>query len=815
MTSRCRVPACIQLLIVSLATWIVVSGTAFPDEADVPLPDVVEFNRDVRPILADNCFVCHGPDQQKRQAGLRLDRPDGPGDAKPAGTISGVVPGRPGESDLFLRITSADESLRMPPADSGRSLTPGRIAVLQRWIEQGAEYEGHWAYQPLKRSVPPDVPALPGTPARSAGQLTGLDRFVLARLNELAQEPSAEADRATLLRRLSLDLTGLPPATAELDSFLSDASPDAWETVVDRLLSSPHFGERMAVWWLDLVRYADSVGYHADQEVSVSPYRDYVIDAFNSNKPFDEFTTEQIAGDLLPTPTQRQLVAAGYNRLGMMSGEGGVQDREYLAKYIAERVRNVSGTWLGATLGCCECHDHKYDPFTTRDFYRFEAFFADIQEQGLYAGGEGGNWGPTIRVPDPQQAAELASLDARIAELSACPQSPPEQRGAADTGSRLAELREARSQFEKGLTSMLLTVPIAPRTIRVLPRGNWMDDSGEIVLPGVPEVFGEHSAGDRRLTRLTRLDLAHWITSPRNPLTARVFVNRIWKLFFGAGLSRRVDDLGVQGDAPGHPRLLDFLAGQFIDSGWDVRALIRWILLSRTYRQSSLVRAGLLESDPDNRWLARQGRFRLDAEFVRDNALAVSGLLVRRVGGRSVRPYQPAGYWAHLNYPPRTWEDARGENLYRRSLYTHWQRQYLHPAMRAFDAPSREECVAERARSNTPLQALVLLNDPTFVEAARVFAENILRHGGRTSREQLDWACRQATARHMRPAEEHVLLELLASHRAYFATAPEAAERLLAVGTAPVDGDIDRSELAAWTSIARTLLNLHETITRN
>lgn len=764
--------------------------------------DRVEFNRDIRPILAENCYTCHGPDRNQRKADLRLDTPEDL--ARVAGNIEAVRAGRIEESELLRRLLAENPEERMPPPESEKQLTPAQIELVRRWIEQGAAWQGHWAYLPIVRPEPPAVadPSLVYNP---------IDAFVLAALRKQGLSPAPEADRATLARRASLDLRGLPPEPEELDAFLQDSSADAYEKYIDRLLASPHYGERMAMFWLDLVRYADSVGFHGDQPINMFAYRDYVIDAFNQNMPFDQFTLEQLAGDLLPNATTTQKIASSFNRLNMMSAEGGGQDKEYLAKYAADRVRATSGAWMGATFGCAECHDHKYDPYTMRDFYRFEAFFADITENGIYHGANNnGQWGPMMPTPTREQAAEQARLDAEIAalqsQLEAAPQDPESLR------TRLAELEKARAALAAQIVQMPATVAREPRPIRILPRGNWMDDSGELVLPGVPAFLQFEPEPPQRQTRI---DLARWLTSPRNPLTARVFVNRLWKICFGAGLSRRVDDLGTQGDWPSHPELLDWLASEFIESGWNVKHVLRLMVTSRTYRQSSLVSREVRERDPYNRWLARQGRFRVEAEVVRDIALAASGLLVRKVGGPSVKPYQPPGYWAYLNFPPREWQNSSGPDLYRRGLYTHWQRQYLHPALLAFDAPSREECTAERVRSNTPLQALVLLNDTEFVEAARALAARVMRDAGPEAQKRIELAYRLVLSRPPRSEEVQILADLAARHLEEYRQDPAAATALLSVGAHPAPSGIDPCELAAWTSVARVLLNLHETITRS
>ncbi len=753
--------------------------------ADAP----VSYSRDVKPLLAGRCYACHGPDEGKRKAKLRLDLRD-------EALKKAVKPGNAAASPLVQRIASTDADEVMPPPHAKKEpLSPAQIDLLRRWIDQGARFDVHWAY------VKPARPPLPEV-KNQAWVRNAVDRFVAARHEQLGFRPAPEADRVTLLRRLFLDLTGLPPTPEEADRFVNDQSPQAYDRLVERLLSSPHFGERMALYWLDLVRYADTGGYHSDNHRDVAPFRDYVIDAFNKNKRFDRFTVEQLAGDLLPNPTTEQKIASGYNRLLMTTEEGGAQPREYTAKYAADRVRNASGVWLAATMGCCECHNHKFDPYLTKEFYSFAAFFADVKEKPV------GRQDQTS-LPTPEQAEQLRRLDSEINDLKTALQQPGPD--AARDRDRLAQLEGQKKQVMQAVPLTLVTVAATPRTVRVLPRGNWLDDSGEVVQPATPAFLPSLGVNGRRATRL---DLAGWLVSRDNPLTARVFVNRLWKLAFGQGIVKSIDDFGTQGSFPTHPELLDWLAVEFVDSGWDVKHVLRLMVGSATYRQSSSASRELRERDPGNAWLARQGRFRLDAEFVRDNALAVSGLLSRKVGGPSVKPYQPAGYWSYMNFPKREWVSDKGEGLYRRGLYTYWCRTFLHPSLLAFDASTREECMAERPRSSTPLQALVLLNDPIYVESARVFAELVVRSGP-GMHERLHWAYRRALSRPPRAVEEKVLADLYARHLADFRADPQAARQLVATGDWPVPADVDVAELAAWTSVARVLLNLHETITRS
>ena len=787
-TTPCRQRSCLLL------TWLVAIALTSQTTASEPR---INFDTQIRPILSQTCFACHGPDAKQRQADLRLDLA--------AGLASVTNKSESKKNSLIQRITSSDPDLRMPPEDSNRELSAKQIQLLKQWVREGATYDRHWAY------VPPQAGKLPKVGDQSWAT-NAIDRYVLSQIERAGLKPAPPADRITLIRRLSWDLTGLPPAPSAVDSFLRDQREDAWEQLVDRLLDSPHYGERMAMYWLDLVRFADTVGYHGDQVHPISPYRDYVIAAFNDNMPFDRFTMEQLAGDLVPGSTIEQKIASGYNRLLQTTHEGGAQDKEYLAKYAADRVRNVSSVWLGATLGCCECHDHKYDPFTTRDFYSMAAFFADVQERGNFRSAKRD---PEIQVQTALDKVRLQQLKHQIQELrkrlSAQPTdipTPEMQKWSV----RIAALEQEYQVLQKSKRATMITVATQPRTVRILHRGDWQDTTGEIVLPAIPQFLGQVPATSGRATRR---DLANWITSPDNPLTARVLSNRLWYLFWGRGLFDSLEDTGAQGSVPTHPELLDHLALELTSSGWNIKHLVKQIVMSSAYRQSSNATTELLTQAPENRYFARQARFRLPAEMIRDGALAVSELLNTRVGGPSTHPYQPAGYYAHLNFPKRKYQHDTGANQYRRGLYTHWQRQFLHPMLRAFDAPSRETCTAQRAASNTPAAALTLMNDPSFIEAARSLAALTLHSGGSETSARINWVWRRVLSRPPSPTEQQALQELLKAERTYYSQHPQAAQALIKVGDSTTDSTSSPQELAAWMAITRTLLNLHETITRD
>ncbi|MBL9184364.1 MAG: DUF1553 domain-containing protein [Verrucomicrobiaceae bacterium] len=801
------------------------------------MPAQIEFNRDVRPILSDNCFYCHGPDKNHREADLRLDLRD------EAITAKAIVPGKTSESELIARIVTDDEDDLMPPPDSHKKLTERQKAILKKWIEQGAAYQQHWAYEkPIKAAIP-------------AGK-NPIDYLVQKRLGEIGLKPSPKADARTMIRRLYFDLHGLPPKPSDLSDG-SDLSDQRLDALVSSLFKSPHYGERMAISWLDQVRFADTIGYHSDNPHNVWPYRDYVIKSFNTNKPFDRFTIEQIAGDLMPGANQETRVGSAFNRLLLTTEEGGAQAKDYEQRMLTDRVRAVGNAWMGQTTGCAQCHDHKFDPITMRDFYQLGAFFADIKEPILGRREDG------MLVTTPENEKKLAELDAKLAEAKKAlakvqpelnkaqkaweaeflaktdhkdkeakdvlaalkAKNPnPKQKQLIDAyfakisplhkaeREAVAKAEAARKAFYDPLPKCLVSVSdTKQRTVRILPRGNWMDESGEVVKASLPSYLPKPKIEGRDLTRL---DLAQWLVSKENPLTARNVMNRLWKQFFGTGLSKVLDDLGAQGEPPVNPALLDWLACEFMDSGWDLQHMIRLIVTSHTYQQVSTSTKELTAADPYNRECARQSAFRLDAELVRDNALAISGLLVPKIGGPSVKPYQPAKYWENLNFPTREWQNDSGEGLYRRGMYTWWQRSFTHPSMLAFDAPSREECTAERNRSNIPQQALVLLNDPTYVEAARAFAARILQSDGDAPK-RITWAFQQALQRQPTANEMKTLSSLFSKHLADYQKDPAAAEALLKTGAAPVPATLNQPELAAWTHVARVLLNLHETITRS
>jgi len=1010
----------------------------------------IEFNRDVRPILSNNCFLCHGPDPKHREGGLRLDQRDSAVTKLESGRV-GIAPGDVANSHIIQRITSQNPDEQMPPKASGKNLTTAEVEILKQWIAQGAEYQGHWAFLTPVRRDPPETKFAPQV-------RNDIDKFILHRLETAGLAPSPEGDKVALLRRVTLDLTGLPPTLPELDAFLADTSPEAYERVVDRLLMSPRYGEHQGRIWLDAARYGDTHGLHLDNERSLWPYREWVINSLNANKPFDQFTIEQLAGDLIPNATTDQKVASGFNRCNVTTSEGGSINDEVLVRYAVDRTEALSTVWLGLTLNCCVCHSHKFDPISQKEFYSLYSYFYSMadaamdgnallpppilklprdadtaklkeldaqiaatnqqiatelagvkyvdplegteppvdaltvlrqeyvwieddlpsgaQAQGdtpwkfntkveghVFSGekastrtatglsqhfftganpglkiGEGdvlfayvyldpanppksimlqfndgqwehrGNWGDpnaigfgALNTPAKRQMGDLPKagewvrleVDAQhvglkpgstlngwaftqsggtvhwdragvvtrvtpvqtefpsqiaweqselptprkelpgpiqeILKLERAKRNPDQQKQLRDyfieninpaTRATFAALRAKVAEYDKQKKDLDAAIPATmisgdlpqPREAFVLIRGAY-DKKGEKVERGVPAILPPMPEGAPN----NRLGLAQWLVAPNHPLTARVIVNRYWQQFFGTGLVKTAEDFGAQGVWPTHPELLDWLATEFIRTGWDVKRMHKLMVMSATYRQSSRVSPELLARDPENQLLARGPRFRLDAEVIRDSVLSLSGLLVEREGGKSVKPYQPEGVWeavAFVGSNTREFKQDSGESLYRRSLYTFWKRTSPPPLLATFDAPSRENCTVRRPRTNTPLQALALMNDKQYVEAARKLAARLMKEGGATGPERLTYGFRLATGRTPSARELEVLQKTLDKNLASFAADKAAADKLLSYGDSPKATDLDPAEHAAWTMIANMLINLDETITK-
>jgi hypothetical protein len=748
----------------------------------------LEFNRDVRPILADACFACHGPDKAKRKGDLRLDTEEGGKGV--------VVPGKPNESELVLRILGTKGHAIMPPPKSGRQLNAAQIATLRRWVAEGAVWQPHWAFLAPTRPAVPEVREPANNP---------IDRFVLARLGREGLALSPEASRPTLVRRLSLDLLGLPPTPDEVRDFVEDKRPDAYARLVERLLASPRLGERLAYDWLDAARYADSNGYQSDRDRVMWPWRDWAVRAFNADVPLDRFTVEQIAGDLLPGATPEQRLATGFHRNHPLNGEGGRVAEESRVDYVMDRVDTTGTVFMGLTVACARCHDHKYDPLKTKEYYGLYAFFNSIAESG--AVDRGGNAAPVMALPTPEQLATRKQLQSGIDAMTAKIQAAPEK-VRPSLQKQLKPRQDALAAFDRGILSvMVMEDRPTPRESHVLLRGAW-DAPGEKVAPGVVSWL----APAPKDAPANRLALARWLVDDKNPLTARVLVNRYWQLLFGVGLVKTAEDFGIQGEAPSHPELLDWLAVEFRESGWDLKHLLRLMVSSGTYRQSSRTTPTLQERDPQNRLLARAPRYRLASTTIRDQALALSGLLVERIGGPPVKTYQPAGIWEEFSFGQIRYQQDKGPSLYRRSLYTFWRRT-VGPT-NLFDASTRQVCEVKPTRTNTPLHALVTLNDTTFAEAARVLGARMMREGGKTSAERLDWVFTLATARRPSDRERMVLGRAYARLLAEYRADPAAARALASVGESPTDPTAEAAELAASAAVASLVLNLDEVLTR-
>jgi hypothetical protein len=822
----------------------------------------IDFNRQIRPILADACFRCHGPDEGTREAKLRLDEREGV--LRTRDDVTVVTPGAPEESELWLRIVSEHEDEVMPPRESSRQLKPDEKALLKRWIEAGAPWGVHWAFTPPQR---------PPVPVRAADATGGdravqnpIDAFVRARLAKESLSPSPEAARETLLRRVTLDLTGLPPTRGERDAFLADASPEAYERVVDRLLASPRYGERWAWDWLDLARYADTNGFQGDPERTMWPWRDWVVTALNANMPYDRFTIEQLAGDLLPNATREQKIASGFNRNNMFNGEGGRIPEETRVENIFDRVDTTSIVWMGLTFGCARCHDHKYDPIRQADYFSFFDVFNQLSETGSTAGSpRGGQINPILDLSSAEERERLQRATERIEqiaaavdafestkfprpagqpladspELSRLPGDLPTELTRNETRRREAdvlagtlrhfrdadpdpayaallqthlEAARAREAANAAMTRVMIMDQLEqPRDTFVLNRGNYESKSDLQVFGAAPSLFRRPGETSHAGNRMNRLDLARWLVSPENPLAARVAVNRAWQAFFGTGIVKTSEDFGVQSEPPSHLELLDWLATEFVATGWDVKALHRLIVTSATYRQSSRVTPAMLERDPENRLLARAPRFRLPSWMIRDQALAVAGLLVEQRGGPGVKPYQPAGVWEEATFNKKTYVQDHGEALYRRSLYVFWRR-IVGPTS-FFDAGARQVCTVKVARTNTPLHALVTLNDPAFVEAGRVLAQSSWLAAA-DDRARVEHAFLATTARLPTERERAVLFARLDTLRAQFAADPAAAAELASAGEAPRPESLPVVEHAAWTVVCALILNLDETLSK-
>ncbi len=807
--------------------------------------DELQFNRDIRPILADTCFACHGPDQAKRPTELRLDTFEGA--TVDLGGYAGIVAGKPDESEMFKRLVTDDPDLRMPPADFNRQLTPAQIDTLKRWIEQGAKYEKHWAF------IPPQRPELAEVKQADWARQP-IDRFIQARLEQEGLAPSSEATKETLLRRVTMELTGLPPTLDEVEAFLADQSPDAYERLVDRLLASPRYGERMVLEWLDAARYADSNGYQTDGTRAMWPWRDWVVRAMNANMPFDQFTVEQLAGDLLPNATLDQKIATGFNRNHMLNGEGGAIAEESRVEYVVNRVDTTATVWLGLTMGCARCHDHKYDPVTQREFYQLYAFFNTISESGG-VDRRSATAAPTLELPTEQQTQRIAELQARVKELEQQLKDKNEQLAALqpewektvdankletelqeilklDAAARSAEQAKKLKEYylgqdsqrqdlqkqvdaaKKSITdaknSVLITMVMdeqpQPRDTFILIRGEY-DKHGEKVTRGTPATLPPLPKSEK----VNRLDLARWLVDPSHPLTSRVTVNRQWQQFFGTGLVKTVEDFGVQSELPSHPALLDWLAVEF-QRDWDVKRLQRTLLTSGTYQQASRATPDLIDHDPENRLLARAPRLRHSSLVLRDQALAASGLLVEQLGGPPVKPYQPAGIWEDFSFDKIKYTQDHGAKLYRRSLYVFWRRSVGPTTM--FDTATRQVCQVRVPRTNTPLHSLVLLNDPAYVEAARVLGERAIREGGSTPQERITFMFLALTSRKPNEREAALLQKSLERVQRQFASDRPAAEKLVTVGEYPRDASIDVVEHASYAALANMLLNLDEVLNK-
>ncbi len=765
-----RVNGFVILLFLIVGMW---GSSCREKSSTAQLSDSIDYNIHIRPILSDRCFKCHGPDANQRKANLRLDTHEGAMAAlKDNPDAHAIIPGQPDQSEVFLRIATTDTSMVMPPVKSNLKLNEYEIDLIKKWISQGAKYKPHWAF------IAPKATAIPET-GNTAWPANEIDHFVLARMETNGLEPNEKADKERLLKRVSLDLTGLPPTIELQERFLKDDAPDAYEKVVDELFAQPAYGEKLATYWMDVARYADSHGYQDDGLRTMWPWRDWVIHAFNQNYPYDQFVLWQLAGDLLPRPTQEQLLATGFNRNHKITQEGGVIDEEYRIEYVTDRTNTFGKAFLALTFECAKCHDHKYDPILQKDYYRAFAFFNQVPEKGLVG-------------------------DISLASLA----DPPKMKiTSADIGEILTFINKKDTAAVEVM--VMKDMPVK-RPTYLLKRGVY-DAPGDRVTVGLPSAimpFDSVKYGN------DRLGLARWVVDKNNPLTARVFVNRMWQEFFGRGLVKTSGDFGMQGEMPSHPELLDWLALDFMNNGWNVKRLLKQFVMSSTYTQSSEITKEKLAADPDNTLLSRAPRARMSAETVRDLALASSGLLVREIGGPSVKVYQPKGIWesstSGRGVLARYVQD-HGDKLYRRGLYSFIKRTVPPPGMLVFDASNRDQCEVNRMRTNTPLQALVVLNDPTILESARVFAERLMQNDARPE-EKISIAFRSIVCRAPRPEEMKILLNYYESENKNFAEAPEKAKTFVRAGEFPSSGIKDVAALAALMQVVHTIYNMEESI---
>ncbi|GAB2800929.1 hypothetical protein GCM10027275_53700 [Rhabdobacter roseus] len=754
----------------TLSCYTTTTGRA----AEEKLPDEVSYNFDIRPILSDKCFACHGPDENKREAGLRLDVAEEAFKALQENPMAhALVAGKPQLSEVFRRISTPDTALRMPPVASNLKLTSHEIDLIEKWIKQGAKYEKHWAFEVPKKSALPKV-------EKADWPKNEIDYFVLHKQEQKGFEPSPEADKERLLKRVALDLTGLPPSLELMEQFRSDPSPQAYEKVVDQLLKNPAYGEKMALYWLDLARYADSHGYQDDGYRTQWPWRDWVIHALNKNLPYNQFVTWQLAGDLLPNATREQRLATGFNRNHKITEEGGVIPEEYRVSYVTDRTDLLGKGLMGVTMECARCHDHKYDPFSQKEYYQLYAFFNSVNEKGI----ESVIGGPETYAKNPLMEISNEEVQGILKFIN-------------------------KPDTNRLIVSVMGDLDTLRKTY-VLHRGEY-DAPTDEVQPGTPKAILPFNPKYPK----NRLGLAQWLFDARNPLTARVVVNQVWQEFFGKGLVKTTGDFGMQGELPSHPELLDWLAVDFREHGWDMKRLVKQLVTSATYRQSAVMRPEHLAADPDNVYLARAPRYRIHAEFIRDLVLSSSGLLNRSIGGPSVKPYQPAGLWEGATSGRgllSTYVQDHGSALYRRGMYTLIKRTVPPPGLGIFDASNRDLCEVKRLKTNTPLQALVMMNDPTVLEASRVLATRLLQEGTPT-RDKITKAFRLIVCR--TPSEQELTLLTNYYEKELKKLEASTAEKLVSVGEYPLAPKVETRSLAALMRVVNTLYNLEETITKS